>query len=83
LLEFRPIVYLGQISYGIYAYHMFMPWVLTKVFRQVGWAFPGPGPWRFVLASLATVLVAMASWHLFERPINNLKRHFPYGTRRE
>lgn len=82
LLGFRPIVYLGQISYGIYAYHMFMPWVLGKAFRRLGWSFPPPGPLRFVLAGLATVLVAMASWHLFERPINNLKRLFPYGTRR-
>jgi peptidoglycan/LPS O-acetylase OafA/YrhL len=82
LLEFRPIVYLGQISYGIYAYHMFMPWVLDKAFRKAGWTFPAPGPLRFVLAGLATLLVATASWHLFERPINSLKRHFPYGTRR-
>jgi peptidoglycan/LPS O-acetylase OafA/YrhL len=44
LLEFRPIVYLGQISYGIYAYHMFIPRVLDKAFRQIGWTFPGPGP---------------------------------------
>lgn len=78
LLEARPVVYLGRISYGIYAYHMQMPWLLQRVFAKLGWAFPGHGPARLLLAGAVTVLVAMASWQLVERPINALKRHVPY-----
>jgi peptidoglycan/LPS O-acetylase OafA/YrhL len=79
VLTLAPVVYLGKISYGIYAYHLFMPWGLERVFRYAGLVFPAPGALRFVLASSATVLVAVASWHLFERPINDLKRLFPYS----
>jgi peptidoglycan/LPS O-acetylase OafA/YrhL len=78
VLSWRPLVYCGRISYGIYAYHLFVPWALTKVFRAAGHGFPAPGPARLVVASLATFAVAMVSWHLVERPINQLKHHFPY-----
>lgn len=81
LLELRPVVYLGRISYGIYAYHMLMPWLLTRVFVRIGWEFPAPGPARLVIASAVTVAVAMASWRFFERPLNDLKRFVPYQRR--
>jgi peptidoglycan/LPS O-acetylase OafA/YrhL len=80
-LSLRPIVYLGRISYGIYAYHMFMPWLLGGIARRLGIGFPQPGWTRFALAGAATLAVAVISWHLFERPINDLKRHFPYRFR--
>jgi peptidoglycan/LPS O-acetylase OafA/YrhL len=78
LLCARPLVYLGKISYGIYAYHMLMPWVLGRTFARMGWPFPDPGPTRLLVAGAVTVVVAMVSWHFFERPINSLKRHVPY-----
>jgi peptidoglycan/LPS O-acetylase OafA/YrhL len=81
VLSIRPVIYLGKISYGIYAYHMFMPWALTKAFLQLGLTFPPPGPTRFVLTSVVAVAVAMLSWHLLEHPINRLKRYFPYEGR--
>jgi peptidoglycan/LPS O-acetylase OafA/YrhL len=81
LLELRSIVYLGRISYGIYAYHLFVPWALRKGFHLFGAEFPARGASQFVLASAVTVLLAMASWHFMESPINRLKRYFPYGRR--
>lgn len=69
LLSARPIVYLGKISYGIYVFHHFMPWVFQHVhvpFQQVFY-FP------------ATVLIAVISWHMFELPINRLKKYFQYS----
>ena len=82
MLDLRPIVYLGRISYGIYAYHMFVPWMLQKGMRWFGGgAIPERGPAKFVLATAVTVLLAMASWHFFEGPINRLKRYFPYRNR--
>lgn len=82
ILALRPVVYLGKISYGIYAYHLFTLWLLIQLFRRVGLAFPAHGAMRFALAAPVTVAVAAASWHLFERPINQLKRYFPYSRHR-
>jgi peptidoglycan/LPS O-acetylase OafA/YrhL len=79
MLSLKPLVYVGRISYGIYAYHFFIPWVLARAFGQVGRTLPDPGASRFVLASIATVAVAGVSWHLFEGPINRLKARFPYS----
>jgi peptidoglycan/LPS O-acetylase OafA/YrhL len=81
VLALRPLVYLGRISYGIYAYHFFIPWVLARVFARAGVTFPEPGARRFILASIATVIVAGLSWHFFEGPINRLKARFPYAGR--
>jgi peptidoglycan/LPS O-acetylase OafA/YrhL len=60
---------------------MFMPWLLGGIARRLGIGFPQPGWTRFALAGAATLAVAVISWHLFERPINDLKRHFPYRFR--
>jgi peptidoglycan/LPS O-acetylase OafA/YrhL len=82
ILTLRPLVYLGKISYGVYAYHMLMTWVLVAALPRLGLQVPGPGAVRFVIGSLATLAVAAASWHVYERPINDLKRRFPYRVDR-
>jgi peptidoglycan/LPS O-acetylase OafA/YrhL len=70
-LSWPPLVYLGTISYGIYLVHGFAA------------AVPVPGPWwsRALVWGAITVAVASASWFALERPINNLKRFFPYQAR--
>jgi peptidoglycan/LPS O-acetylase OafA/YrhL len=76
-LASRPMRFLGQISYGIYLMHT----VLQGAARGFG------DPWRalyrdelawFPVACATVVAVASATWVLFERPINSLKRRFPY-----
>ncbi len=65
-LEFRPLAYLGTISYGLYMWQG----VLT-----------GNGPQRQLLnfppdpatGALLTLPVAVISWHCFERPILRLR----------
>jgi peptidoglycan/LPS O-acetylase OafA/YrhL len=79
VLEWRPIAYLGKISYGIYIFHAFVPLGIVWVARRVGVTYTGSqGPLNFVLLSVVTVALAALSWRLFEGPINDLKRHFPY-----
>lgn len=62
LLEARPLVYLGTISYGIYVWQG----ILTGngSYRQVpGWP-PDPAA-----GAVAAVLVAAVSYHFFEKPV--------------
>ena len=83
LLEFRPLVALGGISYGMYLYHPIVlalavraqPWIPVNVSEQ--------GVGRFLIATIGTLLVAALSWLVFERPINAFKRYFPYVARKD
>jgi peptidoglycan/LPS O-acetylase OafA/YrhL len=81
LLTARPLVYLGRISYGIYAYHMLVPWFLTRIFRMFGGTLPPHGFARLLIAGGVTVAIAAASWRYFEAPINALKRRVPYDRK--
>ncbi len=75
VLECRPLVYLGRISYGIYVYHLFTPLGVALLARWIGWDIDR-GNWAVLggAAAVATVGVASLSWHIFEYPINKLKR---------
>ena len=77
-----PFVYLGKVSYGVYLYHLMAPFVLHKTFfphlvdgTETGSLASGAA---FVLKCLVAVLLASISWFLLERPLNNLKRSFPF-----
>jgi peptidoglycan/LPS O-acetylase OafA/YrhL len=80
-LEFAPLKYLGKISYGIYVYHYFVPFLIAPFFTGLGFQFDTPGPTKFLVSSLVTIGFASLSWHAFEFPINNLKRHFQYAPK--
>jgi peptidoglycan/LPS O-acetylase OafA/YrhL len=78
VLESRPLLYCGKITYGIYVYHLFMPVLLAEIFTRFDAKYPAEGWINFSLATAATLIVASLSWYLFEQPINNLKRYFSY-----
>jgi len=77
ILSFKPAVYLGTISYGVYLMHNFIP-VLVNHVSGHSTAHEIPFPLRPVIMFSVTVLLASLSWYGFERPINGLKRFFPY-----
>jgi len=77
ILEFKPLVYLGKISYGIYIYHSFVAGaVVLTILNYLGFSYPKSVGIQFVLNTVTTIVVAMLSWQYIEQPINNLKRHF-------
>jgi peptidoglycan/LPS O-acetylase OafA/YrhL len=79
LLSWRPLLYVGKISYGIYLYHNFMPGLTQYIFRLVGWSQSHSHMDVLVSASAATVLtllISALSWHFIERPINSLKDRY-------
>jgi peptidoglycan/LPS O-acetylase OafA/YrhL len=76
VLGWGPLVYLGRISYGLYVYHLFMPAIRNAGLDALGVQLP-----RGVCVAIdfgLTIAVAALSWRLLERPINDLKRRFPY-----
>ena len=83
-LRLPPLTYLGRISYGLYVYHQFVTIALERLTHSRlsehlghGWAVTAAG--HFGVRFAATVAVATASWFLVERPMNALKRYFPYA----
>lgn len=73
-LEFRPIAYLGKISYGLYVYHFVIIWFATVPFRVSSTA---PVPFLNAAAALIlTTLVAGLSYRLLEKPLMDLKDRF-------
>ncbi len=75
LLAYKPLVYLGQISYGLYLYHMvahFLVWdVLTGSMEH--WPHAPKFILRLMLFAGLTVGIASASYYLLEKPFLKLK----------
>jgi peptidoglycan/LPS O-acetylase OafA/YrhL len=81
LLTRKPILYIGRISYGIYMYHLPLQWLINLKCSSWLNRLPSAIPHSLVFLVI-TVGMAAISWHFFERPINQLKRHFPYRDTR-
>jgi peptidoglycan/LPS O-acetylase OafA/YrhL len=77
--------FMGRYSYGIYVYHSFVQ-------AFVGWYLPALvlGRWLHqlelgdmafvVICTLGSILVAVCSYHLYEMPFLQLKRHFQFPS---
>jgi peptidoglycan/LPS O-acetylase OafA/YrhL len=65
-LTWRPLVWLGQISYGVYLWQQLF----------LGPPISGLERFRsFPLGLFTTIVVALLSFHLIERPFNRFKNH--------
>jgi len=66
-LRWRPMVYLGLVSYGIYLWHQ--AWVGRAVSWQGRPVFRASFPAVVTTALAWTLVTASASWFLLERPL--------------
>jgi peptidoglycan/LPS O-acetylase OafA/YrhL len=84
LLSCRLLVYLGKISYGLYIFHPFVPFITSALALHIGidLSFPDLPALRCISVILISILLAGCSWLLLERPLIDLKRHFPHGPLR-
>jgi peptidoglycan/LPS O-acetylase OafA/YrhL len=76
-LEFKPLVFIGKISYGIYVYHYFM----NPLYGMISWHLNLPDfplPFIITLKVVASFSIAIPSWLFIEKPINRLKSNFSY-----
>ncbi|NDK55678.1 acyltransferase family protein [Pontibacter fetidus] len=85
LLASKPMVFIGQISYGLYLLHNFVPYFITKHFQNnnivVGKSL-GSGA-LLVVYSLVLLGLSAASWFFFERKLNKYKSCFPYVLKQQ
>lgn len=72
-LEWRPLAYVGTISYGVYLFHMFTMDFARRGLSKLDIEVPGA---LFVATMAITVLVAAGSFHFMEKPLLKLKRFF-------
>jgi peptidoglycan/LPS O-acetylase OafA/YrhL len=72
ILRWRPLVYVGTISYGIYLMHMLGANAARKV---IGHEF---GTDVFLVTVPIAITMASASYHFFERPILRYKSRFSH-----
>jgi peptidoglycan/LPS O-acetylase OafA/YrhL len=71
VFAWRPFAYLGKISYGLYLFHNYA--------LSIAGHFALGGSHLHAIIGLAlTLAMAMTSWHVFEKPINDLKRRLEY-----
>lgn len=68
VLALRPLVWLGERSYGFYLWH----YPITTVAHHI----EAPRPVSGMLAFAVSLALTEASWHLVERPFLKLKRRY-------
>lgn len=74
-LQARPVTYAGRISYGLYLVHNFIPEAVLKACSF--YRLPAPSGAAFMLLVAAmTFAIAATSWHVIERPLRDLRKHF-------
>jgi peptidoglycan/LPS O-acetylase OafA/YrhL len=81
VFTFRPLVYVGKISYGIYVFHIPVMHITPKLFSFFNCAAfytPLGSVEKALLWGMLTLLFSTLSWVLLERRLNQLKRYFPY-----
>lgn len=74
-----PLRYPGKVSYGLYILHPVV-WDGLKWLEVRGLPLPQVCWLRFPLFMGIAFGFAILSWHLYELPINRLKRYFSYGN---
>jgi peptidoglycan/LPS O-acetylase OafA/YrhL len=83
IMRWRPIVYLGATSYGLYLYHLPVLYAVEAMFRKFGSGHPFDDTrpfFRSIIELSITVIVASLSWRFVEKPILGLKDRFRYGV---
>lgn len=74
IFENKFLMYLGKISYGMYIFHTFVPYI----YESLGLPFFNSMLIMFLIYLFILIVISSLSWIILEKPINNLKRKFSY-----
>jgi peptidoglycan/LPS O-acetylase OafA/YrhL len=72
-MAFPLIKRLGQVSYGMYVYHMFTLHIVRELLARYGIEIVGV---LFVFGLLLTTLIAELSYRFYESPFLKLNKRF-------
>jgi peptidoglycan/LPS O-acetylase OafA/YrhL len=75
-LEWKPLVYLGKISYGLYVYHFSMTWFAARIRDVVTVPEAQAKLLTALIAFALTLSIASLSYRFIEMPILNLKDRY-------
>jgi peptidoglycan/LPS O-acetylase OafA/YrhL len=81
MLEWKPLTYLGQISYGIYVYHVFVIIMLSPLLVPLGLSVDHLPYLRIAVLLVATIAVSSFSWHYIEQPFLGWKKALSAGPK--
>jgi len=76
ILSWKPLAFLGKISYGLYLIHPFS-WGLLP--RLIGERNEASSSLLLLMRLGLTIALATLMWYVVERPILNLKKYFSYA----
>jgi peptidoglycan/LPS O-acetylase OafA/YrhL len=74
----KQVQYIGTISYGIYLYHMPVPFVYRAIAARAFPHFHMPDSVFLVFCFVVTIALAAFSYRFIETPFLKLKRYFAY-----
>ncbi len=78
LLRLGPLQRLGQVSYGLYLYHVPILGLFLRITRELGYL--GKAYEVKALSIVIAIALASLSWRYIEQPILSLKRKHNYST---
>jgi peptidoglycan/LPS O-acetylase OafA/YrhL len=78
LLSWKPVVFLGKISFGLYVYHLLPLTIELRYVRTGEHLGKAPLTWLLILSGIfaVTVLLSALSYYGYERPFVRLKARF-------
>jgi len=79
-LTFRPLIFVGKVSYGIFVFHTLVaislsPWLKAAGLNETGYPFL-----RAAILAAISIAVAAASWHWMEQPLNRWVRNQEFDS---
>ncbi|PIQ20683.1 MAG: hypothetical protein COW65_13625 [Cytophagales bacterium CG18_big_fil_WC_8_21_14_2_50_42_9] len=83
LLNSNKLIFIGKISYGVYLYHIYVPYLTSGFLNYLQIALPYfLKPYAFIFYLISNLCIAFGfswlSWRYLEIPIMRLKRYFEY-----
>lgn len=80
-LAFKPLEYVGRISYGVYVFHFPVQWALTTfVFTSINYDHLPEAGALFAGMAILSIALASLSFHVFETPMLRVGQEMRRGA---